>query len=125
MGGSTYPPIRARRPHGIGPRWEPMARVTAATRARAFVAAGLTASLVAFLLVAGRADGAGKAWTAYLAPAGACRSAEDPGASAAVQARAVTCLVNWARAQDSRRRLVRRPALQLAATLKGERVASC
>jgi uncharacterized protein YkwD len=42
-----------------------------------------------------------------------------------VQVRAVACLVNWARAQDSRKRLVRRPALQRAATLKGERVASC
>ena len=37
----------------------------------------------------------------------------------------MTCLVNWARAQDKRGRLVRRSALQRAAALKGERVASC
>ena len=43
----------------------------------------------------------------------------------AAQTRAVACLVNWARAQDRRGRLVRRPALQRAAALKGERVASC
>jgi uncharacterized protein YkwD len=34
-------------------------------------------------------------------------------------------MLNWARAQDRRTRLVRRPALQRAAALKGERVASC
>jgi uncharacterized protein YkwD len=81
--------------------------------------------VAACLVVAGRADGAGTAWSAYLAPAGACSSADDAAAPAAVQVRAVTCLVNWARAHDSRKRLVRRPALQRAATLKGERVASC
>jgi uncharacterized protein YkwD len=42
-----------------------------------------------------------------------------------VQAQAIACLVNWARAQDSRNRLVPRPALQHAAVLKGERVAAC
>jgi uncharacterized protein YkwD len=102
-----------------------VAPVTAASRARVLVAAGLTALLAASLVVAGRADGAGTAWSVYLAPTSACGSADDAAAPAAVQVRAVTCLVNWARAQDSRRRLVRRPALQLAATLKGERVASC
>jgi uncharacterized protein YkwD len=102
-----------------------VAPVTAASPVRALVAAGLTALLAASLVVAGRADGASTAWSAYLAPASACDSADDAAAPAAVQVRAVTCLVNWARAQDSRRRLVRRPALQLAATMKGERVASC
>jgi uncharacterized protein YkwD len=81
--------------------------------------------LSAFLVIAGRADGAASAWSVYLAPAGACTAADDAAAPATVQVRAVACLVNWARAQDSRKRLVRRPALQLAATLKGERVASC
>jgi uncharacterized protein YkwD len=99
--------------------------VTAAVRARVLAAAGLAALLAVALVVAGRADGAGTAWNAYLAPASACRSADDSAAPAAVQVRAVTCLVNWARTHDSRKRLVRRPALQLAATLKGERVASC
>lgn len=102
-----------------------MAPVTAAARVRVLAAAGLAALLAVALVVAGRADGAGTAWSAYLAPTSACRSADDPAAPAAVQVRAVTCLVNWARTHDSRKRLIRRPALQLAATLKGERVASC
>jgi uncharacterized protein YkwD len=76
-------------------------------------------------LVAGRADGAQRAWNVYLAPDGACRSATDASASGAEQARAVTCLVNWARAKEHRSRLVRRPALERAAELKGHRVASC
>jgi uncharacterized protein YkwD len=99
--------------------------VTAAARVRVLAAAGLAALLAVALVVAGRADGAGTAWNAYLAPTSACRSADDSAAPAAVQVRAVTCLVNWARTHDSRKRLIRRPALQLAATLKGERVASC
>lgn len=102
-----------------------MAPVTAAARARVVTATGLAALLAVALVVAGRADGAGTAWNAYLAPTSACSSADDSAAPAAVQVRAVTCLVNWARTHDSRTRLVRRPALQLAATLKGERVASC
>lgn len=102
-----------------------MAPVTAAARVRVLAAAGLAALLAVALVVAGRAEGAGTAWNAYLAPTSACRSADDSAAPAAVQVRAVTCLVNWARTHDSRKRLVRRPALQLAATLKGERVASC
>ena len=99
--------------------------MTAAARVRVLAAAGLAALLAVALVVAGRADGAGTAWSAYLAPTSACRSADDSAAPAAVQVRAVTCLVNWARTHDSRKRLIRRPALQLAATLKGERVASC
>jgi uncharacterized protein YkwD len=102
-----------------------VAPVTAAAQARALAAAGLAALLAVALILAGRADGAGTAWNVYLAPANACRSADDSAAPAAVQVRAVTCLVNWARAHDSRKQLVPRPALQLAATLKGERVASC
>jgi uncharacterized protein YkwD len=90
-----------------------------------FVATAFAAvSLLAFF-VAGRADGAQRSWSAYLAPASACRAAGDSAASVRDQVRAVTCLVNWARAHDGRARLVRRPALQRAATLKGESVASC
>ena len=82
------------------------------------------ASFLAVLL-AGRADGAGREWNVYLAPESACPSASDATAPAEAQTRAVACLVNWARAQEHRSRLVRRPALQRAATLKGTRVASC
>jgi uncharacterized protein YkwD len=103
------------------------AKVTSATAAapvRLVVAATALAFLTA-LLVVGRADGAGRAWDAYLAPAGACPSADDPAATPAVQARAITCLVNWARAQDRRGRLTQRPALRRAAALKSRGVASC
>ena len=81
-------------------------------------------SLLAVLVV-GRADGSTRSWSVYLAPDSACASASDPNASAAAQTRAVVCLVNYARAQDRRRRLVQRPRLHLAAELKGERVATC
>lgn len=84
----------------------------------------MAVSLLAFL-AASRADGAARATSVYLAPDSACASADDPAATPALQARAVACLVNWARAQDRRSRLVRRPALQVAAALKGQRVASC
>ena len=89
---------------------------------------GLTAAvfaLVASLLVALPAHGAGRAWSAYLAPAGVCKAAEDPAAALAAQARAIGCLVNWARTQDRRVKLTQRPALRRAAALKGQRVASC
>jgi uncharacterized protein YkwD len=88
------------------------------------VSAIIAASMCAFL-AAGHANGAQRSWSVYLAPAGACRGAADAAAPAAAQSRAVACLVNWARAQDHRSRLVRRSALQRAATLKGEGVASC
>jgi uncharacterized protein YkwD len=97
---------------------------TAAAPVRLVATAIAVVSLLAFL-VAGRADGAGRSASAYLAPAGACRSADDASATGAVQARAIACLVNWARAQDRRGRLVRRAALQHAAEIKGEQVASC
>jgi uncharacterized protein YkwD len=84
----------------------------------------IAASLLAFLL-AGRADGAERAWSAYLAPAGACGAADDAAAPFAEQARAVACLVNWARKQENRSRLLRRSALTRAAELKGQSVASC
>ena len=86
--------------------------------------AALLASLAAFI-VAARAEGAGRGWSAYLAPSGACAAADDPAASPAVQVRAISCLVNWARAQDRRGRLTPRPALARAAALKGKEVASC
>ena len=98
--------------------------VSAATPARLFASLFVATSLFAFLLV-GRADGAGRSWSAYLAPADACRAADDASASAADQMRAVACLMNWARAQDSRARLSRRSALRRAAEVKGQRVASC
>jgi uncharacterized protein YkwD len=88
--------------------------------------AAVLASLGALsTLTAAHADGANRAWSAYLAPTAACAASDDPAAGAAVQARAITCLVNWARARDRRGRLTQRPALRRAAVLKGARVASC
>jgi uncharacterized protein YkwD len=97
---------------------------SAAAPSRFLAPALIAASLLAFLL-AGRADGAERAASAYLAPVGACRAADDAAAPFADQARAVACLVNWARKQESRSRLLRRSALTRAAELKGQRVASC
>jgi uncharacterized protein YkwD len=96
----------------------------AATPVRLVATAFAVVSMLAFLVV-GRADGATRSWSVYLAPENACRSASDAAAPAAVQTRAIACMLNWARAQDRRARLVRRPALQRAAAMKGERVASC
>jgi uncharacterized protein YkwD len=97
---------------------------SAAAPSRLLAPVLLAASIAAFLL-AGRADGAERASAAYLAPSGICRAADDAAAPAAAQARAVACLVNWARRQDRRSRLLRRSALARAAELKGQSVASC
>jgi len=98
--------------------------VTAAAPVR-LVATATALAFLAAVLIVGRADGAGHAWSAYLAPAGVCQAADDAAAAPAVQARAISCLVNWARAQDRRGRLTQRPALHRAAALKGQGVASC
>jgi uncharacterized protein YkwD len=98
--------------------------VSAAAPARLGLTALLFAAL-AFFVVVGSADGGGRAWSAYLAPAAACKGSTDPAASAAVQSRAVGCLVNWARARDRRGRLAPSSSLKRAAALKGHGVASC
>lgn len=101
-----------------------MTVATAAAPARLFASAIAAASITVFLL-AGQADGGTRAWNAYLAPVGVCSAATDAAAPAAVQSRAVTCLVNWARKQERRSRLLQRPKLERASELKGQRVASC
>lgn len=88
------------------------------------LAFALVAVAVLASLAVGRAD-ARTTWSAYLAPAGVCSAADDPRAAHDAQVRAVACMLNWARVQDGKARLVRRPALQRAAALKGRRVASC
>ncbi len=105
-----------------------MVRTVTSVAAAAPVRLGATALAIVSLLavlVAGRADGSPRAWSAYLAPDSTCSSASDANAPAAVQTQAIVCLVNWARAQDRRQHLVQRPRLDLAAELKGQRVASC
>jgi uncharacterized protein YkwD len=76
-------------------------------------------------LVAGQAAGARGSWGQYLAPVGLCQASGDRKATPAVQARSLACLVNWARAQDGRARLVQLPALRRAAALKGDDVVAC
>ena len=104
-----------------------MCTVTSATAAAPVRLVATVLAVVSFLafLAVGRADGAQRSAATYLAPEAACASASDPNAVPAVQARAIGCLVNWARAQDRRSRLVPRSALEVAAALKGERVAAC
>ena len=114
---------------GKDPRraWGTVRTVTSASAAAPVRLIAIAFALVTALafVVAGRADGAERSWSTDLAPESACRSASDPLAAPAVQASAVSCLVNWARTHDRRARLVRRTALQRAAVLKGQRVASC
>jgi uncharacterized protein YkwD len=97
---------------------------SAAAPSRLLAPALAAASILAFLL-AGRADGAENAWSAHLAPVGVCIAADAAAAPVAAQERAVACLMNWARRQEHRGRLLRRSALQRAAELKGQSVATC
>ena len=98
--------------------------VSAAAPFRLVAPAFVAATILVFVL-AGRAEGAERTWSAYLAPAGACAAADDAVAPAASQTRAIACLVNWARRQEGRAGLLRRSALRRAAELKGQSVASC
>lgn len=100
-----------------------MTPATAAAPVRIGLAA-LVAVLAAFV-VSTSAGAAGSAWSSYLAPPAACRAADDPRASAAVQRRAITCLVNWARRQDGRVSLSSPSRIRRASVLKGRGVASC
>lgn len=98
--------------------------ITAAAPARLGMAAVLLASLATLLFV-DTADGGSRAWSAYMAPAAACKGATDASAAPAVQRRAVACLINWARRQDRRARLSESKSLRRAAGLKGQKVAAC
>ena len=117
-------PVEGRNAPTLGSYGWSVRSATADTRARlAFTAFGL-AVLAAFVVV-GSADGSPRGGSAYLAPAAACKGATNPRAPFDVQIRAVTCLMNYARAQDSRSRLATSQALERAAVLKGRGVASC
>ena len=122
--GDGSSPGQGKDPIGSWCTVRPVTIASAAAPSRLLAPALAAASIVVFLL-AGRAEAAETAWSAYLAPAGACSAADDAAAPVAAQARAVACLVNWARGQENRARLHRRSALQRAAELKGQSVASC
>ena len=83
------------------------------------------AIVLAALVVASTAGGAERAWHAYLAPGGACARSNDPSAAPRAQRRAITCLVNWARARDRQSRLSQSQPLHQAAAMKGHGVVSC
>ena len=92
---------------------------------RLLLGASLALCLAVPFLLAGRADGAARPWTAFLAPAGTCAGETSVRASRAEKARTIRCLVNWARAQDGRRALAPQRSLTRAAALKGRAVAAC
>jgi uncharacterized protein YkwD len=81
---------------------------------------------VAMATLGERAAAAGsEGWTADLAPSGTCTNADDAAAALRDKRRAITCLVNWARARHRRHALAPSRPLRRAAVLKGRRVASC
>jgi len=84
----------------------------------------VAAALVAAALV-GHAGAGAPDWSADLAPSGTCADADSAAAALPVKRRAVTCLVNWARARHRRHALAPSRPLREAALLKGRRVASC
>ena len=76
-------------------------------------------------MLTGSADGGRLSPSALLGPASSCAGANDSGASAEAQIRAVACLINVARSKERRRQLGHSSALTRAAALKGQQVASC
>jgi uncharacterized protein YkwD len=122
--GDGSSPGQGKDPYSVWCTVRPVTMASAATPCRFLVPALVAASLLAFLL-AGRADGAERAWSTYLGPVGACAAADDASAPVASQVRAVACLVNWARRQENRKGLAQRSALSAAAQHKGLEVASC
>ena len=83
------------------------------------------ATLATAWAIASTAAGAGNAWSAYLAPVGACKGSTDAAAPALVQRRAMRCLVNWARARHRQQGLSPSSSLRRAAALKGRGVVAC
>lgn len=102
-----------------------MASALAPVPVRPILAGWLATIVTAALLVVGSADGAGNAWSVYVAPAGTCAGESDVKASRAEKARSIACLVNWARVQKGVRTLAQIKVLKRAAALKGQAVAQC
>lgn len=81
---------------------------------------------VAFAVVSVTAASAGStSWDTYLAPPSACAGADDVGAPAAQQKKAMLCLVNWTRRHAGLRRLHWSRVLANAAGSKADVIASC
>ena len=126
-------PIVGTRHHPFGvaisgeeqPTGDAVASAATPAPVRLLLGAFVAASLAVALLVAGRADGAAREWSSYLAPTGTCAGETSTRATRAQKARSIRCLVNWARAQEGRGTLAVRPSLTRAAAMKGQAVAAC
>jgi uncharacterized protein YkwD len=101
------------------------ARSSAALTARVRLLAAAAAIATLALVASTPARAAEATAASFLAPAGACAGADDPGASEAAQEKAIVCLVNWARRKAARRALATAPKLERASTLKGRVLVSC
>lgn len=92
-------------------------------------AALLAATAAAFLAVAvataAPAHASPAPWSSYLAPPAACPGSEATRAPAALQARAMRCLVDWTRRLAGKRRLRWSAMLAAAAGSKADVIASC
>jgi uncharacterized protein YkwD len=64
-------------------------------------------------------------WSAYVADEATCPGADAVGAPVAAQVRAMSCLVNYARARRGLRKLVTSPKLAVAARMKLEQIRRC
>ena len=87
----------------------------------------LLAALLAALVVSSGASASSQPsrWASYLAPASACPHAGDGQASAVLQQRSMTCLINWMRRQIGVRRLAWSPRLANVADVKARVVIQC
>lgn len=87
----------------------------------------LLAAICAALVVGSGASASRQSspWAAYLAPASACPHAGDGHASAALQQRSMTCLINWMRERIGVRRLSWSPRLATVADAKAHVVIRC
>jgi uncharacterized protein YkwD len=121
------PPIRGSERVRVGSYGASVRTATTAAPSRVVLTALLAAALAALTALAftGSADGGARTWSSYLAPPAACKGSTDAAAPAAMQQRAVACLLNWARSRAQRGKLSPSASLQRAAGLKGKKVVSC
>jgi uncharacterized protein YkwD len=93
---------------------------------RTALLAATVAVLFALAVATARAESAGESpWVSYLAPPSACPGADDVGAAAPLQKRAMLCLVNWTRSRARLRRLRWSKVLANAAGSKADIIVNC
>lgn len=125
IGGTRHPSFGVAISGDEQPTGDAVASAAPSAPVRLLLGTCVAFSLAVSLLVAGRADGAGREWTAYLAPAGTCAGETSTRATRLEKARTIRCLVNWARAREGRGVLAAQPSLTQAAAMKGKAVAAC